>query len=123
MRAFVQDYFSTVTSDPETTFAMLTPEFQAASGGYERLRRFWSTISSATPYDIRVDPRTLTASYTIDYVTTSGRTSTSKDSCSSSDRATATSSPAKADPGGAGRTPGGAGGARTHDPRIMSPLL
>ena len=29
MRAFVQDYFSLVTSDPESTFAMLTPEFQA----------------------------------------------------------------------------------------------
>ena len=29
MRSFVQDYFALVTSDPESTFAMLTPEFQA----------------------------------------------------------------------------------------------
>ena len=76
MQSFVQDYFATVTSDPESTFAMLTPEFQAASGGYERYAGFWSTISSATPSDIQVDPGALTASYTIDYVTTSGDTKT-----------------------------------------------
>jgi eukaryotic-like serine/threonine-protein kinase len=76
MQAFVQDYFATVTSDPESSFAMLTPEFQTASGGYERYAGFWNTISSATPSDIRADPRTLTTSYTIDYVTTSGRTTT-----------------------------------------------
>lgn len=76
MQAFVQDYFSRVTSDPESTFAMLTPQFQAQSGGYERYAGFWSTISSATAYDIQADPRTLTASYTIDYVTASGRTLT-----------------------------------------------
>ena len=35
MRSFVQDYFATVTSDPEATFAMLTPEFQSSSGGIE----------------------------------------------------------------------------------------
>jgi serine/threonine protein kinase len=76
MRTFVQDYFATVTSDPESTYAMLTPEFQAASGGYERYAGFWSTIASATPYDITVDPKALTTSYTIDYVTTSGATKT-----------------------------------------------
>ena len=76
MQAFVQDYFSRVTSDPESTFAMLTPEFQAETGGFDRYAGFWSTISSATPYDIQVDPRALTTSYTIDYVTTSGRTVT-----------------------------------------------
>jgi hypothetical protein len=76
MRAFVQDYFARVTSDPQATFEMLTPEFQTASGGYERYSGFWSTISSATPYDIEVDPRTLVASYTIDYVTTAGDTKT-----------------------------------------------
>lgn len=76
MRSFVQDYFARVTSDPEATYAMLTPEFQAASGGYERYSGFWSTISSATPSDITVDPGALTASYTIDYVKTNGDTST-----------------------------------------------
>ncbi|MFC0223701.1 serine/threonine-protein kinase [Nocardioides zeicaulis] len=76
MRAFVEDYFATVTSDPEAAFDMLTPEFQEASGGYERYAGFWSTIESASPSGIRVDPEALTASYTIDYATTSGRTTT-----------------------------------------------
>ena len=76
MQAFVQSYFATVTSDPETTYAMLTPAFQAQSGGFGRYSGFWSTIQSATPYNIQADPRSLTTSYTIDYVSTSGRTST-----------------------------------------------
>ena len=76
IRAFVQDYFSRVTSDPESAYAMLTPQFQQESGGYERYSGFWGTISSATPYDIQVDLQALTTSYTIDYVTASGRTTT-----------------------------------------------
>ena len=65
-----------MTSDPESTFAMLTPEFQSASGGFEGYSGFWGTIESATPRAIKADPRTLTTSYTIDYVTTSGQTRT-----------------------------------------------
>jgi eukaryotic-like serine/threonine-protein kinase len=76
MQAFVQDYFSRVTSDPEATFDLLTPQFQAQSGGYEGYSGFWSTIESATPSGIRADPATLTTEYTIEYVTTSGRTTT-----------------------------------------------
>ncbi|WP_374456007.1 serine/threonine-protein kinase [Nocardioides sp.] len=76
MRAFVEDYFATVTSDPEETWTMLTPEFQEESGGYDRYAGFWGTIESATPSAIEVDRAALTASYTIDYVTTSGRTRT-----------------------------------------------
>ena len=76
VRAFLQDYFSLVTSDPEASFDMLSPEFQQASGGYGRYSGFWATISSARPHDITVDPETLTTTYTIDYVTTSGRATT-----------------------------------------------
>ena len=76
MQAFVQDYFARVTSDPESTFDLLTPQFQAQSGGYERYAGFWSTIESATPSDIRADPATLTTEYTIVYVSTSRRTTT-----------------------------------------------
>nr|WP_300051861.1 serine/threonine-protein kinase [uncultured Nocardioides sp.] len=76
MRSFVQDYFATVTSDPEATFAMLTPEFQAESGGFEGYSGFWSTIESATPRAIKADPRSLSTTYTIDFVTTSGQTRT-----------------------------------------------
>ena len=76
MQAFVEDYFSTVTSDPESTFAMLTPEFQAQSGGFARYSGFWSTISSVTTEGIQADPKTRTATYSITYVTTSGRSVT-----------------------------------------------
>jgi hypothetical protein len=72
----VQDYFSLVTSDPEATFAMLTPEFQAESGGFEGYSGFWSTIDSATPRAIRADPESLTTTYTIELVTETGRTTT-----------------------------------------------
>jgi len=76
MQAFVQNYFSQVTSDPASTFEMLTPQFKAETGGYGRYSGFWNTINSATPYKIQADPQALTTSYTIDYVTTSGRTVT-----------------------------------------------
>lgn len=76
VRKFVEDYFATVTSDPRAAFAMLTPEFQAESGGYEGYSGFWSTIESARPSKITVDKDAMTASYTIDYVTTSGDTKT-----------------------------------------------
>ena len=55
---------------------MLTPAFQAESGGFESYAGFWSTIQSATVSDVRADPRSLTTSYTIQYVATSGRTTT-----------------------------------------------
>lgn len=76
MRAFVRDYFSRVTTDPEATFELLTPEFQAESGGFEDYSGFWGTIESATPRAIRADPGSLTTTYTIDFVTTSGDTQT-----------------------------------------------
>ena len=55
---------------------MLTPEFQAESGGFEDYSGFWSTIDSATPRAIKADPGSLTTTYTIDFVTTSGRATT-----------------------------------------------
>ncbi|GAA1434412.1 serine/threonine-protein kinase [Mycobacterium cookii] len=76
MRAFVDDYFSRVTSDPESTFELLTPEFQAQSGGFEGYSGFWSTIESATVSDIRADVDALSVTYTVSYVTTSGRRTT-----------------------------------------------
>ncbi len=76
MEAFVSDYFSRVTSDPGSTFELLTPGYQAESGGFGRYSGFWSTIESATVSDVRTDTEALTTSYTIQYVTTSGRTTT-----------------------------------------------
>ena len=56
MTSFITTYLSTVTSDPEATFAMLTPEFQEASNGFEGYSGFWGTVESATPSNITADP-------------------------------------------------------------------
>ncbi|QIK76048.1 serine/threonine-protein kinase [Nocardioides piscis] len=71
---FVTTYLSTVTSDPATTFEMLTPAFQQASGGYGDYSGFWGTIESAQPSNIRVNPKTLTVTYDVTYQTVDGRT-------------------------------------------------
>jgi hypothetical protein len=68
MEQFVRSYLATVTRDPHEAFAMLTPSFQAASGGYDGYRSFWSTIASATPSDVRADPAEMTVSYHVEYV-------------------------------------------------------
>ena len=69
---FITSYLDTVTTDREAGFAMLTPEFQAASGGFQGYSRFWRKIAEATPSDIQVDPEALTVSYDVAYQTVSG---------------------------------------------------
>lgn len=76
MTSFITTYLSTVTSDPEATFAMLTPEFQEASNGFEGYSGFWGTVESATPSNITADPESLTVTYTVDYVMEDGRQTT-----------------------------------------------
>ncbi len=43
MEDFISQYLATAPSDPESTFQMLTPEFQRESGGIEGYRGFWDT--------------------------------------------------------------------------------
>jgi serine/threonine protein kinase len=74
MRAFITNYLSTVTSDQHASWAMLTPNFQRASGGFGQYQGYWRTIRSATPRDITPDPAARTVSYDVDYVRTDGST-------------------------------------------------
>ena len=74
MRTFITDYLATVTSDQHASWAMLTPQFQRASGGFGQYQGYWRTISSATPRDITPDPAAMTVSYGVDYVRTDGST-------------------------------------------------
>lgn len=67
MESFVAGYLDTVTSDPKATFAMLTPAFQAESGGYGRYKGFWSTIEDATLQEVEADPEAMTVTYTVTY--------------------------------------------------------
>ncbi len=76
MDAFVASYLTAVIEDPESAFAMLTPDFQQASGGYDGYLSWWGTVQSASPRNIESDPEDLTVEYTVDYVLESGRRST-----------------------------------------------
>jgi hypothetical protein len=72
MDSFVSSYLSTVTSDQQATWAMLTPAFQRQSGGFGSYQGFWRTIASATPSHIHADPAALTVSYDVAYVRRDG---------------------------------------------------
>ncbi|SFB73771.1 Serine/threonine protein kinase [Nocardioides terrae] len=67
MTSFLRGYLTTVTSDTRAAFAMLTPSFQQASGGYAGYDSFWKHVHQATPSGIRADPEELTVSYHVDY--------------------------------------------------------
>jgi serine/threonine protein kinase len=67
MAGFVTDYLATVTRDPRSAFAMLTPAFQRASGGYGQYHSWWSSIRSAAVSDVRADPARMTVSYHVVY--------------------------------------------------------
>jgi hypothetical protein len=76
MRDFITRYFATVTSDDHASYRMLTPGFQAQSGGYGGYHGFWRTIASATPSGIVADPAAMTVTYDIAYVKQDGTHST-----------------------------------------------
>jgi hypothetical protein len=75
MQAFITTYLSTVTSDQHASWAMLTPSFQKASGGFGHYQQFWRAYSTATPQQISADPASMSVSYGVDYVKTDGSTS------------------------------------------------
>ena len=67
MTGFVSDYLGTVTRQPERAFAMLTPSFQQASGGYGTYHSWWAPIHGATVSDLHADPAAMTVSYHVVY--------------------------------------------------------
>ncbi|KRF15470.1 hypothetical protein ASG90_12330 [Nocardioides sp. Soil797] len=75
MRDFVTNYLGTVTQDPATTWQMLTPAFQEASGGYGSYSGFWGGMANAKVSDIVADPATLEVSYHVDYTVKGGKNS------------------------------------------------
>lgn len=75
MENFIEDYLATVTSDPKTAFAMLTPSFQEQSGGYGGYRSFWSTVSTADVLSLSADPDSLKVNYRVEYIKANGQKS------------------------------------------------
>jgi serine/threonine protein kinase len=67
MQGFITDYIAAAVADPKVSWEMLTPEFQQASGGFGKYKKYWDQWSSALPANIEADGETLTVSYTITY--------------------------------------------------------
>ncbi len=78
MDAFITSYIATVTSDPRAAFDQLTPDFQAASGGYPGYIGWWSKVRSAQLSDVSSDPSDLTVGYTVNYVMKTGAKNTQR---------------------------------------------
>ena len=72
MQAFVTDYAALAVDDPRTSWQMLTPDFQKASGGFGNYKKFWDQWSSAIPANIEADPDALTVTYDITYTREDG---------------------------------------------------
>jgi len=79
MQDFVTTYLATVTTDPRKAFGMLTPRFQAQSGGLGGYEGFWTTIRSAQVESFTsTDPEALTIGYVVRYTRLDGSTATDR---------------------------------------------
>ena len=70
MEVFAEDYVTTAAADPEAGFALLTPEYQEASGGLEGYETFWGTVTNPRILSVEADasnPDDLTVTYTYRY--------------------------------------------------------
>lgn len=69
VRDFVASYLRSAPSSPPSGFRMLTPRYQAASGGLAGYEAFWGEVSrirSVSPVTVRLDPLEATYTYTYD---------------------------------------------------------
>ena len=76
MQSFIEEYLATVTSDPKSAWAWLTPDFQAASGGFGRYNSFWRSIETADVRRAEADPADRRISYTVEYLHRDGSRTT-----------------------------------------------
>ena len=67
MTDFVQTYLQTVVDDPASAWGMLTPDFQKASGGFGKYKKFWDSVDGADVTDIGADPQSGTVQYSVSY--------------------------------------------------------
>jgi serine/threonine protein kinase len=73
MQEFVTTYLDTVTQDPADAWTMLTPEFQAESGPFQKYDKAWQKRPSADVSNIEADPDSLTVSYDVTYFDKNGK--------------------------------------------------
>lgn len=77
MEQFVQDYYNDVTKagKRDDTFARLTPEMQASSGGRDGYEAFWSGIKSVDVSAIQADPAKAVVTVEMQFKRSDGTTS------------------------------------------------
>ncbi len=56
-----------VSSDPDTSWKMLTPKFKRESGGLDNYRKFWDDATNGQVRSITADPDNLTVSYQVHF--------------------------------------------------------
>lgn len=75
---FVRDYFKEVTKDRDTTWALLTPEYQDRMGGRSSYDGFWSTIDSVKVSDLEANAADGIVTATLTYDRKQGGSSTER---------------------------------------------
>ena len=72
--AFIRSYPATAPANPDSAFSsMLTPAFQASSGGIDGYRDWWTTVVSTSVVSVSPSVDTLKVTYTYNYTMKDGR--------------------------------------------------
>ncbi|MEU4452541.1 serine/threonine-protein kinase [Nocardioides sp. NPDC023903] len=72
--AFIRSYLATAPTNPDAAFSsMLTPAFQASSGGIEGYRDWWTTVASTSVASVSPSVDPLKVTYTYRYTMKDGR--------------------------------------------------
>ncbi|MFD4326816.1 serine/threonine-protein kinase [Nocardioides sp. NPDC058538] len=72
--AFIRSYLSTAPANPDSAFSsMLTPAFQASSGGIEGYRDWWGSVASTSVVSVSPSVDPLKVTYTYKYTMKDGR--------------------------------------------------
>ncbi len=67
MESFIRSYVAAVGTNPDEAWPMLTPKFQAESGGLDKYRKFWGGVGQGQVRDITADPHSLVVSYRVKF--------------------------------------------------------
>jgi serine/threonine protein kinase len=72
--AFIRSYLATAPANPDSAFSsMLTPAFQAKSGGLEGYRNWWGSVASTSVVSVSPSVDPLKVTYTYNYTMKDGR--------------------------------------------------
>ncbi|MET8523678.1 serine/threonine-protein kinase [Nocardioides sp. NPDC004968] len=72
--AFIRSYLATAPANPDSAFgSMLTPAFQASSGGIEGYRDWWGSVASTSVVSVSPSVDPLKVTYTYKYSMKDGR--------------------------------------------------